>query len=146
MTSASATTAGGGVTVAGPRTIVKKPSIISNTTAAKKTTATSSGTTSVASSVKSLSPGSTPRPKPTPTVEDELAAKMQRITLTYKNRDKDAAIQRLEEARREAERRLETERKRVGGGAVLKETKMVGKGGDQTFGGGEIRFGDPWVG
>ncbi|KAH8146684.1 uncharacterized protein LAJ45_09367 [Morchella importuna] len=114
------------VVVAAPRPLARKSSVVGNSAGqrsppvllrkASLTTFDGTRTTGTSSTSPSASSGSTsPRAAVAPKkeVSDELVKKFAKIKITYKNREKEEEILRMERQKEELERKLEAEKKRL---------------------------------
>lgn len=138
---AGTTTATTGATVAGPR-ITRKPS----TTLRKPHHQPTMSTASTSTTASSLSPLSLPPTRKPDDGTNGLVERMQRITLTYRNRSRDR--EREERSGKVADNAaspVEDGAKKVGEmGNATNGTGGGGNGNGRDIEG--IRFGDPWVG
>jgi histone deacetylase HOS3 len=133
--------ASAGPTVAAPRTLARKSSVVGNSVGQrsppvllrKASLTTFDGTRTATTTSPSASSGSgsasgNPSPRaavaPKKEVSDELVKKFAKIKITYKNREKEEEILRMERQKEELERKLEAEKKRLaaGGGRASKKT------------------------
>lgn len=150
----------GGVSVAGPRTLAKKPSVIGNGINSQRTppqslqrkpptvlngkskSATSRSVSpkstispSTTSSSRSSSNGSTTAPPVTlppssKELDDAFVSKFQKVRITYKNREREEELHRMERQKEELERKLAVEKRRIAAsgtnGAGQRRTSRVG--------------------
>lgn len=136
------TSSGGGVTVAGPRTLAKKPSVIGNGANSQRTSApglqrkpstTLNGSSNSRSTISpSVSPktavspssstissrsssggSSAAHPPSSKDIDEAFVNKFQKVRITYKNREREEEVARLERQKEELERKLEVEKRRL---------------------------------
>lgn len=150
------TSSGSGVSVAGPRTLTKKPSVIGNSINAqrspqhglhrKPSTATLDGTknatspSSAGSSAGSTNGGVSPGTIQPKDLDEAFVNKFQKVKITYKNREKDEEVLRMERQKEELEKRLEVEKRRLanGGSRVAPKKSSVGPRSTSAAGNGVV--------
>lgn len=156
-----ASSGGGGVSVAGPRVLGKKPSIIGNGTSGRgapglqRKPSVKSGTKpaippsakpglspenavspSTTASSRSSSGGSTTAPSTSTgpsgnDIDEAFVNKFQKVRITYRNREREEELLRMERQKEELERKLEIEKRRLSSnnnnGAVANGTKRTSR-------------------
>lgn len=135
--------ANAGTSTVAPRTLAKKSSVVGNSPGQRSPpillrkaslttfdgTQTATTSPSASSGTGTVSGSASPRAAVAPKKElsEDLVKKFAKIKITYKNREKEEEIMRMERQKEELERKLEAEKKRLanGGGRAPKKTPVV---------------------